>query len=71
MVPVTVPLVLEDLGRLLHRWRRPVLATWAVVVVLGAMLGGSVFDLAEAAAAHEELEKGHTRGKIVLRVSDD
>jgi len=30
-----------------------------------------VFDLGEAAAAHEELEKGHTRGKIVLRVSDD
>lgn len=30
-----------------------------------------VFDLAEAAAAHTELERGHTRGKIVLRVSDD
>jgi len=30
-----------------------------------------VFDLADAAAAHTELEKGHTRGKIVLRVSDD
>ena len=26
--------------------------------------------LSEAAAAHVELEKGHTRGKIVLRVSD-
>ncbi len=31
----------------------------------------SVFDLADAAAAHEKLEQGHTRGKIVLRVSDD
>lgn len=30
-----------------------------------------VFDLADAAAAHAELERGHTRGKIVLRVSDD
>lgn len=30
-----------------------------------------VFALAEAAAAHAELEDGHTRGKIVLRVSDD
>lgn len=30
-----------------------------------------VFDLADAAAAHTEIEKGHTRGKIVLRVSDD
>jgi NADPH:quinone reductase-like Zn-dependent oxidoreductase len=30
-----------------------------------------VFDLADAGEAHAELEKGHTRGKIVLRVSDD
>lgn len=30
-----------------------------------------VFDLRDAAAAHAELERGHTRGKIVLRVSDD
>lgn len=30
-----------------------------------------VFDLNDAAAAHAELERGHTRGKIVLRVSDD
>ncbi|HVL63264.1 MAG TPA: NADP-dependent oxidoreductase [Microbacterium sp.] len=30
-----------------------------------------VFDLNDAAAAHAELEQGHTRGKIVLRVSDD
>lgn len=30
-----------------------------------------VFPLAEAASAHVELERGHTRGKIVLRVSDD
>ncbi|WP_144832764.1 NADP-dependent oxidoreductase [Microbacterium sp. BH-3-3-3] len=30
-----------------------------------------VFDLADAADAHVELERGHTRGKIVLCVSDD
>ncbi len=30
-----------------------------------------VFALADAAAAHAALEEGHTRGKIVLRVSDD
>ncbi|MEZ3160568.1 NADP-dependent oxidoreductase [Microbacterium sp. BWT-B31] len=30
-----------------------------------------VFDLGEAAAAHVELERGHTRGKIVLQVSAD
>lgn len=30
-----------------------------------------VFDLADAAAAHTALESGHTRGKIVLRVSDE
>lgn len=30
-----------------------------------------VFDLADAAAAHRSLEEGHTRGKLVLRVSDD
>ncbi|MCR2827589.1 NADP-dependent oxidoreductase [Microbacterium sp. zg.Y909] len=30
-----------------------------------------VFDLDEAAAAHTELERGHTRGKSVLRISDD
>ncbi|HWI31866.1 MAG TPA: NADP-dependent oxidoreductase [Microbacterium sp.] len=30
-----------------------------------------VFDLGEAAAAHAEIEHGHTRGKVVLRVSDD
>jgi NADPH:quinone reductase-like Zn-dependent oxidoreductase len=30
-----------------------------------------VFDLADAAAAHTVLEEGHTRGKLVLRVSDD
>lgn len=30
-----------------------------------------VFDLSDAAEAHAVLEEGHTRGKIVLRVSDD
>jgi NADPH:quinone reductase-like Zn-dependent oxidoreductase len=31
----------------------------------------TVYELGEAAAAHAALEGGHTRGKIVLRVSDD
>lgn len=30
-----------------------------------------VFDLADAADAHAAVEQGHTRGKVVLRVSDD
>lgn len=30
-----------------------------------------VHDLADAATAHREIEDGHTRGKIVLRVTDD
>ncbi len=30
-----------------------------------------VFDLAETADAHAAVETGHTRGKVVLRVSDD
>ncbi|MEX1079655.1 MAG: zinc-binding dehydrogenase [Homoserinimonas sp.] len=30
-----------------------------------------VYPLAEAAAAHAELEEGHTRGKIVLEVSTE
>jgi len=29
-----------------------------------------VYDLADAARAHEALETGHTRGKMVLRVAD-
>jgi NADPH:quinone reductase-like Zn-dependent oxidoreductase len=29
-----------------------------------------VFDLADAAEAHRVIERGHARGKIVLRVSD-
>ncbi len=30
-----------------------------------------VFDLAEAAAAHRQIETGHTRGKIVLQVAEN
>lgn len=29
-----------------------------------------VYDLADGPAAHRVLERGHTRGKIVLRISD-
>lgn len=31
----------------------------------------TVYDLKDAAAAHAQIEKGHVRGKLVLRVSDD
>ena len=30
-----------------------------------------VFDLAEAPAAHRQIESGHTRGKIVLHVAEN
>ncbi|WP_205471073.1 MMPL family transporter [Nocardioides sp. SYSU D00038] len=39
--------MLERLGRWVHRRRAVVLAAWAVLVVAGAVLGGSVFDRAE------------------------
>jgi NADPH:quinone reductase-like Zn-dependent oxidoreductase len=50
-----------------------VLATIARLLDSGAVQAyvDRVFDLEDAAAAHTELEKGHTRGKLVLRVSDD
>jgi NADPH:quinone reductase-like Zn-dependent oxidoreductase len=50
-----------------------VLATLARLLDSGAIQVyiDSVFDLDEAAAAHEAVERGHTRGKTVLRVSDD
>lgn len=35
-----------------------------------AVFLGGVYDLADAAAAHRELERGHARGKIVLRVGE-
>ncbi|GAA5125012.1 MMPL family transporter [Alloalcanivorax gelatiniphagus] len=40
--------VLDDLGRLLHRGRRWALGAWVVLVLLGATLGGSVFDVADS-----------------------
>jgi NADPH:quinone reductase-like Zn-dependent oxidoreductase len=50
-----------------------VLATIARLLETGSLrvYVEKVFPLAEAATAHAELEGGHTRGKIVLRVSDD
>jgi NADPH:quinone reductase-like Zn-dependent oxidoreductase len=50
-----------------------VLATLARLLDSGAIQVyiDSVFDLDEAPAAHEAVERGHTRGKTVLRVSDD
>ncbi len=50
----------------------------ATLMVIGRLIDSGdlrvhidqVFDLDDSAAAHSELEKGHTRGKIVLRVSE-
>ena len=39
--------MLDGLGRWVHRRRAAVLVAWAVLVVAGAVLGGSVFDSAE------------------------
>jgi len=49
-----------------------VLSTIARLLESGAIqvYVDQVFDLADAAAAHTELERGHSRGKVVLRVSD-
>jgi len=49
-----------------------VLATLARLLDSGAVqvYVDRVFELAEAADAHTELERGHSRGKIVLRVGD-
>jgi len=50
-----------------------VLATLARLLESGSIRVylDKVFDLDEAGAAHRELERGHTRGKSVLRISDD
>lgn len=49
-----------------------VLATLARLLDSGAIqvYVDSVYDLADAARAHREIERGHSRGKIVLRVGD-
>lgn len=49
-----------------------VLATLARLLESGAIQVyiDRVFDLADAAAAHIELERGHTRGKVVLSIGE-
>jgi NADPH:quinone reductase-like Zn-dependent oxidoreductase len=49
-----------------------VLSTLARLLESGAIrvFVDRVFDLADAAAAHTEIERGHSRGKVVLRVGD-
>lgn len=49
-----------------------VLATLARLLESGAIqvFVDRVFDLSEAAAAHRELERGHSRGKIVLSIGE-
>ncbi len=50
----------------------PALATIAGLVVSGEVRLPEIreLDLREAAAAHEAIQTGHTRGKIVLKVAD-
>ncbi len=74
----TVTLVLDDLGRLLHRGRRWVLGAWAVLVLLGATVGGSVYDVADApdplragaesARVQDRLEAVDPEGELVVAV---
>ncbi len=70
--------VLEDLGRRLYRARRWVLGAWAVLAVLGGVLGGSVFDVAESpdplragaesARLEQRLESVDPEGELVVAV---
>lgn len=72
----TVTLVLDDLGRLLHRGRRWVLGAWVVLVLLGATLGGSVYDVADApdplrddapsARLQDRLDAADPEGELVV-----
>jgi RND superfamily putative drug exporter len=48
--------VLERLGRWVHRRRAVVVGVWAVLVVAGAVLGGSVFDRAEDVGLRDDAE---------------
>ena len=38
------PRPLVWLGRFIHRWRWPVIAVWTVVLAVGAVFGGGLFD---------------------------
>ena len=78
MAAVTVTFVLDDLGRLLHRGRRWVLGAWTVLVLLGATVGGSVYDVADApdplradaesAVLQERLDRADPEGEVVVAV---
>lgn len=48
--------MLERWGGFVHRRRRMVLAAWGVLVALGVVLGGSVFDRAQEPPAQADLE---------------
>ncbi|MBC2932469.1 MMPL family transporter [Nocardioides sp. zg-1228] len=67
--------MLERMGRWVHRRRTVVLALWAVLVVAGAVLGGSVFDHAEdvgpragaeSSVVDERLDALDTEGERVV-----
>ena len=69
--------MLERTGPWLHRHHRAVLCLWAVLVVAGAVLGGSVFDRAEdvgpragaeSTVVAERLDQLETEGEHVLVV---
>ncbi|WP_265522347.1 MMPL family transporter [Oerskovia flava] len=70
--------MLERLGRTIARRRRLVLAAWAALVVLGAVLGGAVFDKTqdvdgapagtESALAAERIDDLDPEGETVVAV---
>ncbi|WP_134738380.1 MMPL family transporter [Nocardioides sp. 503] len=48
--------MLSRMGHWVHRRRAVVLAAWTLVVLVGGVLGGAVFDLAESPDAREDVE---------------
>ncbi len=70
--------MLGQLGRWAFRWRVPVLLVWAVVAVVGAVLGGGVYDRTsavdalrpdvEASLAAARLERLDPEGELVVGV---
>ncbi|MCF6376584.1 MMPL family transporter [Nocardioides KLBMP 9356] len=70
--------MLDDLGRVLHRGRHWVGGAWLVLVLLGATVGGGVFDLAqtpdplresaESAQVAQRLESVDPEGELVVAV---
>lgn len=69
--------MLEKLGRWIHRRRGPVLVVWALLLIAGGLLGGSVFDRAhepgsragvESTLVEERLDRLEPEGERVVAV---